>query len=53
MREDFDAVIAALLKMGDDMDKLITKTFPMDEAADVLPYWEKNKNDVLKLVVEL
>nr|WP_321455454.1 zinc-binding alcohol dehydrogenase family protein [uncultured Cohaesibacter sp.] len=53
MREDFDAVIEALLKMGDDMDKLITKTFSMDEAADALPYWEKNKNDVLKLVVEL
>ncbi|SFO64562.1 2-desacetyl-2-hydroxyethyl bacteriochlorophyllide A dehydrogenase [Cohaesibacter marisflavi] len=53
MRPDFDAVIEALLKIGDKMDTLITKTFPMDEAADVLPYWEANKNDVLKLVVEL
>ena len=39
--------------MGDKADVLITKTFSMDEAADVLPYWEENKNDVLKLVVEL
>nr|WP_320141466.1 zinc-binding alcohol dehydrogenase family protein [uncultured Cohaesibacter sp.] len=53
MRPDFDAVIEALLKIGDKMDSLITKTFPMAEAADVLPYWEANKNDVLKLVVEL
>ena len=53
MRPDFDAVIEALLKIGDKMDSLITKTFPMDQAADALPYWEANKNDVLKLVVEL
>lgn len=53
MREDFAAVIDTLVEMGDKADVLITKTFSMDEAADVLPYWEENKNDVLKLVVEL
>ena len=53
MREDFDAVIKSLEDMGDKADMLITKVFSLDEAADALPYWESNKDDVLKLIVEL
>ncbi|WP_373236188.1 zinc-binding alcohol dehydrogenase family protein [Cohaesibacter celericrescens] len=53
MRDDFSAVIQSLEALGDKAERLITKEFTMDDAADALPYWQNNRNDVLKLVVKL
>ena len=52
-RDDFADVIASLEVMGNKAEQLISRTVSMDEADGVLPYWENNKDDVLKLVVEL
>ena len=52
-RADFADVIAALEDFGDQADMLITRQFSLDEAADALPFWDRNPEDVLKLVVSL
>lgn len=50
---DFDAVIACLEEMGGRADQLVTRTFPLDDAALALPFWKANRSDILKIMVEL
>jgi threonine dehydrogenase-like Zn-dependent dehydrogenase len=50
---DFHAVIAYLETIGDAAAALITRIVPFAEAEDALPYWEANRDSVLKLVIEL
>lgn len=52
-QQDFDAVICALEAMGETADMLITREIPLAEADQALPYWDKNPQKVLKLVVAL
>ncbi|RCS22961.1 sorbitol dehydrogenase [Phyllobacterium salinisoli] len=49
---DFEAVISHLEKLGPEADSLISKIFPFTEAEEALPYWDANRNDVLKIVIE-
>jgi 2-desacetyl-2-hydroxyethyl bacteriochlorophyllide A dehydrogenase len=49
---DFEAVIAHLEKLGLEADCLISKIFSFAEAEQALPYWDANRNDVLKIVIE-
>lgn len=49
---DFEAVISHLEKLGPEADSLISKIFPFAEAEEALPYWDANRNDVLKIVIE-
>jgi 2-desacetyl-2-hydroxyethyl bacteriochlorophyllide A dehydrogenase len=50
--DDFKAVIAYLETLGDKPDNLISKIFPLDEAARALPYWTENRNETLKILIE-
>lgn len=52
-RRDFDDVINALEDAGETADLLITREIPLNDAAKALPYWNKNPQDVLKLLVSL
>jgi threonine dehydrogenase-like Zn-dependent dehydrogenase len=49
---DFLAVIAWLEAAGDAAAELITRIIPFAEAEDALPYWDANRDSVLKLVIE-
>ena len=50
--EDFRAVISYLETLTTSPDDLISKVFPFDQAAEALPYWVENRNNVLKIVIE-
>lgn len=52
-RQDFDDVVTALESIGDTADMLITREISLSDAAQALPYWDKNPQEVLKLVVSL
>lgn len=52
-REDFDAVIAALEEFGDRAEQLISKEYPLEEAAAALPDWQRDPGAVRKLMVSL
>jgi threonine dehydrogenase-like Zn-dependent dehydrogenase len=49
---DFHAVIAYLETIGDAAAALITRIVPFAEAEGALPYWDANRESVLKLVIE-
>jgi threonine dehydrogenase-like Zn-dependent dehydrogenase len=49
---DFEAVIGHLEKLGSAADSLISKVFPFTEAEEALPYWDANRNDVLKIIID-
>lgn len=49
---DFEAVIGTLERMGGSAAALITRVVPFTEAEDALPYWDANRDSVLKLVIE-
>ncbi|WP_420963049.1 zinc-binding alcohol dehydrogenase family protein [Brucella sp. IR073] len=49
---DFEAVIRHLEKLGPEADRLISKVFPFAEAEEALPYWDANRNDILKIIIE-
>ncbi|WP_293859110.1 zinc-binding alcohol dehydrogenase family protein [uncultured Alsobacter sp.] len=50
--EDFRAVIAFLEAPGRNPDDLITRVFPFDQAHEALPYWVRERADVLKIMIE-
>jgi 2-desacetyl-2-hydroxyethyl bacteriochlorophyllide A dehydrogenase len=50
---DFHAVIACLEAMGERADRLISRVFPFAEAEAALPYWDANRERVLKIMVDL
>jgi threonine dehydrogenase-like Zn-dependent dehydrogenase len=50
-RRDFEQVISTLERIGAVAERLITQELPLSAAADALPFWEKNRNDVLKMVI--
>lgn len=50
-KDDFQAVIAHLEKVGDDADLLISKVFPFEAAEEAFPYWQKSP-DALKIIIE-
>ncbi len=49
---DFRAVTDWLESAGDAAAELITRVVPFAEAEDALPYWDRNRDSVLKLVIE-
>lgn len=49
---DFHAVIAWLEDVGDAAAALISRVVPFAEAEGALPYWQENRDSVLKLVIE-
>jgi threonine dehydrogenase-like Zn-dependent dehydrogenase len=51
--EDFKAVVAYLEARSTPPDDLITKVFPFDEADRALPYWSAERDNVIKLMIEL
>ncbi|MCP8937417.1 zinc-binding alcohol dehydrogenase family protein [Alsobacter sp. SYSU M60028] len=50
--DDFRAVIAFLEAPERNPDDLITKVFPFDRAEEALPFWLRERADVLKVMVE-
>ena len=48
---DFHSVIAHL-EAAEGAHALITRIVPFDEAEGALPYWDANRDSVLKLVIE-
>lgn len=48
---DFLKVIE-FLESRDDADALISRVFPLDQAADALPYWDSERATTLKVLVE-
>ncbi|WDR05206.1 zinc-binding dehydrogenase [Devosia rhodophyticola] len=51
-RADFEAVIAHLEDLGDVADDLISKMFPLADAAEALPYWLRERADTFKVMVK-
>lgn len=52
-RADFVSVIEFLTAHPDIADRLISKVFPWAEADQALTYWESNRNETFKVMVEL
>ncbi len=52
-RTDFETVIDVLSARPDLADRLISKVFPWPEAAQALPYWEANRQETFKVMVDL
>ena len=50
--DDFRSVIAFLEAPGRDPDDLVTKVFAFDRAEEALPYWARERADVLKVMIE-
>lgn len=51
--EDFEAAISYIEEKGALVDDFISRIFPFDQATNALPYWKSNREDVLKILVEL
>lgn len=51
--EDFEAAISYIEEKGALVDDFISRIFPFDQATDALPYWKSNREDILKILVEL
>ncbi|MDC0737785.1 zinc-binding alcohol dehydrogenase family protein [Cognatishimia sp. SS12] len=52
-RADLDAVITYLENHRDLAEKLISRVFPWKDALDALPYWEANRQQTFKVMIEL
>ncbi len=50
--EDFQAVIRYLETLDHAPDDLITKVFPFEEADKALPYWAKERDTTVKVMIE-
>ncbi len=50
--EDFAATIPYLEKLGAKADKLITKRFSIDNAAEAFPYWLEHRDATTKILIE-
>ena len=50
--EDFQAVIRYLETLDHAPDDLITKVFPFEEADKALPYWAKERDTTIKVMIE-
>lgn len=50
---DFQAVIAYLESLSTPPDDMITRVFPFAEADQALPYWVAERENTLKLMIEL
>jgi 2-desacetyl-2-hydroxyethyl bacteriochlorophyllide A dehydrogenase len=50
-RADFEAVIQHLETMGETADALVSRVFPLNEAAQALPYWLQERSDTFKILV--
>ncbi|WP_305969027.1 MULTISPECIES: zinc-binding alcohol dehydrogenase family protein [unclassified Mameliella] len=53
MRADFDAVIAYLETRPDLPDLLISRTFPWAEADQSFRYWEDNRQETFKVMIDM
>ncbi|WDR04261.1 zinc-binding alcohol dehydrogenase family protein [Devosia algicola] len=51
-RADFEAVISHLEGLGDVADDLISKMFPLSDAAEALPHWLRERADTFKVMVK-
>lgn len=49
--DDFKNVVR-FLESRHDIDRLISRTFPLTQADQALPYWESHRDDTLKVLVE-
>lgn len=52
-RADFEAVIAFITGHRDTADRLISRVFPWNEADRAFAYWEQNRNETFKVMVDL
>ena len=50
--EDFQAVIRYLETLDHAPDDLISKVFPFEEADKALPYWAKERDTTIKVMIE-
>nr|WP_321980875.1 zinc-binding alcohol dehydrogenase family protein [uncultured Cohaesibacter sp.] len=51
--EDFKAVIKYMEDLGRSPDDLVSKVFPFSEADQALPYWVKERDSTLKIIIEM
>ncbi len=52
-RTDFEAVIDFIANHQETADRLISKVFPWNEADKAFTYWEENRNETFKVMVDL
>lgn len=52
-RTDFEAVIACLETNPDLEDRLISRVFPWAEADKAFPYWQANRQETFKVLIDM
>ncbi len=52
-RDDFEAVISYLEATPDLPQKLISRVFPWGEAEQAFPYWEANRQETFKVIIDV
>jgi len=53
MRIDFENVIEEMRNRQEDFIQLITKTYPLEDAAEAFRYWDSNRKTVNKIVLSV